>query len=133
MRYIKNSLIVFIVFSFFISKADDHFKFYTELKYSTPSDCFATGIKRVFVPFPGFGTFGCINDAIKQLPEYEKSANLLAGHATGLMVAGFTSGLLLLIGAWLKIPGSKNILGPEITKYLVTIPKEALKNSDHCG
>lgn len=133
MRYIKNIIIVLVVFSFFISKADDHLKFYTELKYNTPSDCFATGIKRVFVPFPGWGTFACIKDAIKQLPEYDKSANLLAGHATGLMAAGFTSSLLLLIGAWLKIPGAKKILGPEITKYLVTIPKKVLKSSDTCG
>lgn len=101
---------------------------WTELKYNTPSECFATGIKRVVVPFPGIGTIACIKDAVKQLPDFEKSTNLLVGHTAALVSAGLASFMALIVAAYLDIPHAKNILGPEISYYFVAAPKDALKD-----
>ncbi len=94
--------------------ADSH---WYELKYDSPSDCFTTGAKRVFVPFPGFGTIGCVKDAMKQLPDYNKSAHLLAGHATALITSGFLTFAALVVGLNCGIPGTKQVLGPELVAY----------------
>lgn len=103
-----------------------------ELKYDSSAECYNTGIKRVLVPFPGFGSIACLKDAVKQLPDYEKSASLLAGHTVGLITAGLATSIVLVIAAWLKMPEAENILGPTLTDYLITIPKQALKKPDRC-
>lgn len=90
---------------------------WTQLNYNTPSECFASGVKRVFIPFPGIGTFACLKDAAKQLPEYENSFQLLAGHATGLFASGCIAMVTLILGLQLDIPGCREILGPELAQF----------------
>lgn len=118
----KYALLVLSMYSF-----NSHAS-WTELKYNTSSECFNTGIKRVFVPFPGFGTLACLKDAATQLPDYEKSANLLGGHTAGLVGVGLASFLVLVAAAYLKIPAANTILGPEITHCLIKAPKSIVKN-----
>lgn len=108
----KYRLLVLLLLSPFISNAN-----WVELNYHTSSDCFQTGIKRVFVPFPGIGTIACLNDAIKQLPDYQKSSNLLAGHLAGLFATGCISMTALIIGLNMGIPGCKEVLGSELSRY----------------
>lgn len=115
----KDILFLCLLFSFFICHADIPFEEWTKLSYQTNKDCFNTGIKRVFVPLPGIGTFACLKDAVKQLPEYEKSAHLLAGHGIGLVGASLATILALIFMAHMGIPGAKNMLGPELTRWFV--------------
>ena len=99
---------------------------WAELNYDTSSECFTTGIKRVFVPFPGFGTFACAKDIAQQLPDYKKSFNLLAGHTAGLVGAGLASFLMLVAGAYLEVPIAREVLGRELTKCLVNSPQASI-------
>ncbi|CAN5119459.1 hypothetical protein BH09DEP1_BH09DEP1_1880 [soil metagenome] len=107
-------------------QSSEHTYAYFTLNYETPSDCFETGIKRVFVPFPGFGTFACLKDAIVQLPNAQKSGSLIAGHMVGLLGAGLTSTFCLMLAEYLDIPGAKEIIGPELSGLLKT------KKFDNC-
>lgn len=88
-----------------------------QLNYDTSSECFNTGIKRVFIPFPGLGTFACAKDVIKQLPDYQKSGNLLAGHIVGLLVSSCIVTATLIVGLNVGIPGCKEILGATLANY----------------
>lgn len=90
---------------------------WTELTYDTPAACFSTGIKRVFIPFPGFGTYACVKDTIKQMPEYKKSAHLLAGHITGLVATGCITFAALIVGLNGGIPGCRQVLGDDLAQY----------------
>jgi hypothetical protein len=109
----KYTVLVFLL----IYSCNSHAR-WTELKYNTSSECFTTGIKRVFVPFPGFGTIACLKDAIVQLPHYEKSTHLLAGHATALVASSCICIVALAIGLNLGIPGCKQVLGADIAQHL---------------
>ncbi|GMU19600.1 MAG: hypothetical protein AMXMBFR12_07920 [Candidatus Babeliales bacterium] len=117
----KHRLLVLLLLSPFTSNAS-----WIEFNYHTSSDCFQTGIKRVFVPFPGIGTVACLKDAIKQLPDYEKSGNLLAGHLAGLFATGCISMAALIIGLNAGIPGCKEVLGRELAHYFKI---KSVKNS----
>lgn len=114
-----NIFIALVLFSFSASHADIPLREWTTLNYQAPEECFKTGIKRVFVPFPGFGTWACIKDAIRMLPQYEKSGQLVAGHAVGLVGASVATITLLVIAAHVDVPYAKDILGPYLVRWFV--------------
>lgn len=103
--------------SFTSIHAGTPFNDWTTLSYETSSECFYSGIKQVYTPFPGFGSIACVKKSITLLPDLEKSGNLLAGHAIGLLAIGLTSTIGLIIAAHLGIPSAKSILGPELTRF----------------
>lgn len=95
------------------------FQEWTTLRYQTSIDCFYSGIKRIYLPYPGIGTLACLKTAVELIPEPNKSFHLMLGHTAGLMGASLVTFLGLIIAAKLGIPHAKTILGPELTRWLV--------------
>ena len=88
---------------------------WTTLNYETNHECFYSGIKRVYIPYPGIGSILCLKKAVTLLPDIQKSGNLIAGHVLGLMSAVIICTVGLIIATRLKIPGAQSTLGPELT------------------
>lgn len=95
------------------------FQEWTTLRYQTSTDCFYSGIKRVYLPYPGIGTLACLKTAVELLPEPNKSFYLMLGHTVGILEVSMATFLGLVIAAKLGIPHARTILGPELTRWLV--------------
>lgn len=124
MRAIKNIFIILLLLLFSFSLCDAGIpKSWTTLSYDTNHACFYSGIKRVYVPYPGFGSLACLKKSIQMLPDIEKSSYHMAGHAVGLVGASLATCICLVIAAHMGIAPAKNILGPSLTALFVTNPR----------